>query len=89
MARLLFPLLLIAIGLYGLFYHDMLNDQWAEIYPDDPAGEAALERCSQTDGLLTRFSEAGRTACYEKYLPGGPQQSPRITIGIPRGQERR
>ena len=87
MARLLFPLLLIAIGLFGLFYHAMLNEQWAEIYPDDLTSEAVLERCSQEDGVLSRFSEAGRAACYQKYLPGG-LQSPPITVGIPQGQER-
>jgi len=83
MARLLFPLLLIAIGLVGLFYHDMINEQFVEIYPDDPASEAALERCSQEDGLLARFSATGRMACYEKYLPAG-QASPGITVTIPR-----
>jgi hypothetical protein len=82
MGRLLFPLVLIAIGLFGVFYHDMLNEQFVAIYPDDPASEAALEKCAQEDGLLTRFSEAGRMACYAKYLPSG--STPSMTVTIPR-----
>jgi hypothetical protein len=84
MARFLFPLLLVAIGVFGLLNHAMLDEQWAEMYPDDPAREAALAHCAQEDGMFNRFSEAGREACYQKYLQVElPSAEPGIAVGVP------
>jgi hypothetical protein len=68
MARYLFPLLLIALGVFGLVDHDMVNDAWTAMYPDDPGRQAALARCVSEDGFLNRFSATGRAACYQKYM---------------------
>jgi hypothetical protein len=84
MARFLLPLLLIAIGVVGLINHGMIDDEWAAMYPTDPARQAALARCAQEDGLFNRFSEAGRAACYQKYLQVElPANAPGITVSIP------
>jgi hypothetical protein len=66
--RFLFPLLLIALGVYGLVERDMLNDEWAAMYPEDPAQQTALAHCTQDNVLFNRFSAAARAACYQKYL---------------------
>jgi hypothetical protein len=84
MARFLFPLFLIALGVFGLLEHDPINDQWAAMYPEDAAQRDALAHCVQDDGLLNRFSESARAACYQKYLQVQlPAAAPGITVGIP------
>jgi hypothetical protein len=84
MARYLFPLLLIALGVLGLVDHDMINDSWMAMYPDDPARQAALARCVSEDGLMNRFSAAGRAACYQKYLQVElAPAAPGIAVTIP------
>jgi hypothetical protein len=88
MARYLFPLLLIALGVFGLVAHDMINDAWSEMYPDDPARQAALAHCVSEDGFLNRFNAAGRAACYQKYLqvelaPAAPGIAVTIPGGVP------
>lgn len=84
MARFLFALLLIALGTLGLVEHDAISDQWAAMYPDDPAEQDALSRCASDDLLFNRFSAAARAACYQKYLQVElPAPAPGITVGIP------
>jgi hypothetical protein len=84
MARFLFPLLLIALGVAGLVQRDAINREWAAVYPNDPAQQAALARCVQDSGFLERFSASGRAACYEKYLNVDlPAPTPGISVGIP------
>ena len=88
MARYLFPLLLIALGVLGLVDHDAVNDAWAAMYPDDPARQAALSRCTSEDGFFSRFSVAGREECYQKYLqvelaPAAPGIAVTIPGGVP------
>lgn len=81
MARFLFPLLLIALGVLGLAERDEINNQWAAMYPRDPAEQAALARCTQEDSVFNRFSAAGRATCYQKYLQL-PAAAP-LAVGIP------
>jgi hypothetical protein len=93
MARFLFPLLLIALGVLGLVDHDMINDAWTAMYPDDPARQAALARCTAEDGSLNRFSAAGRAACYQKYLqvelaPAAPGIAVTIPGSVPNAPHR-
>ena len=84
MARFFFPLLLIALGVFGLSEHDAINDQWAAMYPDDPARQNALTRCAEEDGMFNRFTASGRAACYQKYLQVQlAPASPGITVGVP------
>jgi hypothetical protein len=84
MARYLFPLLLIALGVFGLVDRDMVNDAWTAMYPGDPARQAALARCVSEDGFLNRFSAAGRAACYQKYLQVElAPAAPGIAVTIP------
>jgi hypothetical protein len=86
MGRYFFPLLLIALGVFGLVDHDMVNDAWSAMYPQDPARQAALARCVSEDGFLNRFSEAGRTECYQKYLQVElAPAAPGIAVTIPGG----
>jgi hypothetical protein len=68
MTRFLFPLLLIAAGIFGLVEHDAINQEWSDMYPQDPARQAALQHCSQEEGFFNRFSAAARASCYQKYL---------------------
>ena len=81
MARFLFPLLLIALGVLGLAERDEINSQWAAMYPQDPAEQAALTRCAQEDSIFNRFSAAARATCYQKYLQL-PAAAP-LAVGIP------
>jgi hypothetical protein len=67
-ARFLFPLLLIGLGALGLAERDEINNQWAAMYPQDPAEQAALAHCAQEDSVFNRFSAASRATCYQKYL---------------------
>lgn len=84
MARFLFPLLLIALGAFGLVDHDMVNDQWAAMYPEDAARQNALTRCAAEDGMFNRFTSTGRAACYQKYLQVElAPPAPGIAVGIP------
>ena len=84
MARFLFPLLLIALGIFGLVDHDMIYDEWAAMYPDDPARQNALTHCAAEDGMFNRFSDAGRAACYQKYLQVElAPAAPGIAVSIP------
>ena len=84
MAQFLFPLLLIALGVFGLLNHDLIQDQWSAMYPDDPARQAALTRCAAEDSMFNRFTPAGRTACYQKYLQVElPAAAPGIAVSIP------
>lgn len=81
MARFLFPLLLIALGILGLSESAAINSQWDAMYPSDPAEQDALTRCAQQDGVFNRFSPSARAACYQKYLQL-PAAAP-LTVGIP------
>ena len=84
MARFLFPLVLLALGIFGLVEHDAINDQWAAMYPEDTALQAALSHCTQDNFLFNRFSASARAACYQKYLqPEAPVTAPGITVGVP------
>jgi len=84
MARLLFPLVLLALGIFGLVEHDAINEQWAAMYPEDAALQAALSHCTQDNFLFNRFSGSARAACYQKYVqPETPVTAPGITVGIP------
>ena len=84
MARFIFPLFLIALGVFGLVEHDQINRQWADMYPEDAARQSALARCAQDDSLFNRFTASGRAACYQKYLQVElPPPAPGITVGIP------
>lgn len=84
MARFFFPLLLIALGAFGLVDHAMIDEQWAVIYPEDPAKQNALARCATEDGMFNRFSPAGRAACYQKHLQVElAPPVPGIAVGIP------
>jgi hypothetical protein len=80
-ARFLFPLLLIGLGALGLAERDEINNQWAAMYPQDPAEQAALAHCAQEDSVFNRFSAASRATCYQKYLQL-PAAAP-LTVGIP------
>jgi len=84
MARFLFPLILIALGVLGLTERDAINNQWDAMYPEDAAEQDALTRCAQEDSVFNRFSAAARAACYQKYLML-PAAAP-LTVGIPGGQ---
>lgn len=68
MARFLFPLLLIGLGVFGLLESGAINSQWDAMYPQDPAEQDALTRCAEENGMFDRFSPAGRAQCYQKYL---------------------
>ena len=81
MARYLFPLLLIALGILGLVERDGINSQWNAMYPEDPAEQTALAHCTQEDGVFNRFSAAARAACYQKFLQLAPTAP--ISVGIP------
>lgn len=81
MARFLFPLLLIALGVLGLTERDEIGAQWGAMYPDDAAEQDALTRCAQEDSVFDRFSAATRAACYQKYLQL-PTAAP-LTVGVP------
>ena len=84
MKRFLFPLLLMALGVFGIVEHDAINEQWAAMYPQDAARQAALARCAQDDSLFNRFSAAARAGCYQKYLQVDlPVAAPGITVQIP------
>jgi hypothetical protein len=80
-ARFLFPLVLIALGVLGLAESDAINAQWDGMYPRDAAQQDALTRCAQEDGVFNRFSAAARAECYQKYLQL-PTAAP-LTVGIP------
>jgi hypothetical protein len=82
--RFLFPLLLIAAGIFGLLEHDAINEQWAAMYPEDPARQTALSRCYEEDRLFNRFSATARTICYQKYLQVEmPVTPPGVTVQTP------
>ncbi|HWD58510.1 MAG TPA: hypothetical protein VG308_09545 [Stellaceae bacterium] len=82
--RFFFPLLLIALGAFGLVQHDAITNQWDAMYPQDAAEQDALTRCAQEDGMFNRFSAAGRASCYQKYLQVQlPAAAPAIAVGIP------
>jgi hypothetical protein len=84
MGRFLFPLFLIALGVFGLAERDAINNQWAAMYPEDAAEQNALTRCAQEDSVFNRFNAASRAACYQKYLQVAlPAATPGITVGIP------
>jgi len=84
MARLLFPLLLIGLGVLGLVEHDTINGQWAEMYPEDAARRDALTRCAAEEGSFNRFTISGRASCYQKYLQVElAPTAPAIAVGIP------
>ena len=83
MARFLFPLLLIVLGVLGLAERDEINAQWDAMYPRDAAEQDALTRCAQEDGIFNRFSATARATCYQKYLQL-PVAAP-LTVGIPGG----
>ena len=84
MGRFLFPLLLIALGVYGIVRHDAINEELASMYPQDPARQAALQRCFDDDRLFNRFSATARAACYQKYLQIDlPPPAPGITVQVP------
>lgn len=84
MARFLFPLLLIALGVFGLVDHDMINVQWTAMYPEDAGRQNALTRCAAEDGMFNRFSASGRAACYQKYLQVElAPPAPGIAVSIP------
>jgi hypothetical protein len=85
MKRLFFPLLLIALGVAGLVEHDAINNAWQGMFPQDPARQAALSRCSEDDRFFNRLSATARAACYQKYLQvelpvAAP---PGITVQVP------
>jgi hypothetical protein len=80
------PVLLIAAGVVGIAQHDAIDQQWAAIFPDNPARQTALTRCFEEDHLFNRFSAAARGACYQKWLlaadlPGG--SSPAVSLLTP------
>lgn len=81
MARFLFPLLLIALGVIGLAERDAINAQWDAMYPEDAAEQDALTRCAQENSVFDRFSASARAVCYQKYLQL-PTAAP-LTVGIP------
>jgi hypothetical protein len=81
MARFLFPLLLIALGILGLTESEAINAQWDAMYPDDDAEQDALSRCAQENSVFNRFSAAARAECYQKYLQL-PVAAP-LTVGVP------
>lgn len=81
MARFLFPLLLIALGVLGLTERDAINNQWDAMYPRDAAEQNALAHCTQENSVFDRFSAAARAECYQKYLTL-PTAAP-LTVGIP------
>jgi hypothetical protein len=84
MGRFLFPLFLIALGVFGLIEHDVVNDEWSAMYPEDAARKEALAHCTQEDGMFNRFSASGRTACYQKYLQVDlPAAAPGMNVGVP------
>jgi hypothetical protein len=84
MARFIFPLFLIALGIFGLAERDAINRQWADMYPPDAARQNALTRCAQDDSLFNRFSASGRAACYQKYLQVElAPAAPGIIVGVP------
>ena len=84
MARFIFPLFLIALGVFGLIEHDVINQQWADMYPEDTARQNALTRCAQEDSLFNRFSASGRATCYQKYLQVElAPTAPGIAVSIP------
>jgi hypothetical protein len=83
MKRFLFPLFVMAIGIFGIAEHDAINEQWAAMYPQDPARQTALARCHEEDGLFNRFSSAARAACYQKYLQVELPVAPPIAVQVP------
>jgi hypothetical protein len=68
MARFLFPLFLIALGILGLTLSDAINAQWEAMYPEDAAKQDAITRCAQENVMFNRLSPDARRACYQKYL---------------------
>lgn len=84
MARFFLALFLIALGVFGLAEHVAINDQWAAMYPDDPARQNALARCAQEDGMFNRLTASGRATCYRKYLQVElAPAAPALAVGIP------
>jgi hypothetical protein len=83
MARFLFPIVLIALGILGLTQSEALNAQWEAMYPEDAAKQDAITRCAQENVMFDRLSADARRACYQKYLKqpdaplnfGGPSPS--------------
>jgi hypothetical protein len=80
MKGLMTPVMLIAAGVIGITQHDVVADQWAAMFPDNPARQAALTKCFEEDKLFNRFSSEARAACYQKWLdvtdqPGGAPPS--------------
>ena len=86
MGRFIFPLFLIGLGIFGLAEHQVIDEQWSAMYPDDAARQNALTRCAQEDGMFNRFTPAGRASCYQKYLQVElPPAAPGLTVGVPGG----
>jgi hypothetical protein len=85
MKRFLFPLFLIALGIFGIVEHAAINDQIVAMYPDDSVHQTALARCYQENHLFNRFSATARAACYQKYLPVDvtTTPSPDVAVQIP------
>jgi hypothetical protein len=84
MSRFIFPLFLLALGIFGLVEHEAINQQWAAMYPSDPSLQAALTRCAEDNVLFNRFSADARAGCYQKYLqPELPGSAPGVTVSIP------
>src|SRR5215472_18813697 len=68
MKGLMTPVLVMAAGVVGIVWHDDMANQWAAMFPDDPARQTALHRCFEEDRLFNRFSSEARAACYQKWL---------------------
>ncbi len=69
MSRLIFPLFLIALGVFGLAERRVITAQWTAMYPNDPDRQIALQHCFEDNHQFNRLSPAARGFCYEKYLP--------------------
>jgi hypothetical protein len=68
MRKLLFPLSLIGLGIYGLAEQTTITDLLTATFPQNLARQAALRHCFADDRYFNRSSATARTACYEKYL---------------------
>ncbi|HTW51270.1 MAG TPA: hypothetical protein VME45_05175 [Stellaceae bacterium] len=68
MARFLFPLVLIALGILGLTQSNAINAEWEAMYPEDAAKQDAITRCARENVMFNRLSPDARRGCYQKYL---------------------
>jgi hypothetical protein len=60
--------LLAALAVAAFVERDQIQQQWAEIFPDDSVRATALARCAYEDRQFNGFSAEAREACYQRWL---------------------